>query len=452
MAVTATNNKIVAPAKLTAAQARLKLKEAQSEIDKLNAELNELRNNYATCYICGKLKPKYKFYSSSDPINKLGVTSVCKDCAKSLAVLSDRDGNNYCTPDSMKFALSYLNKPFLNDVWDSSVAESENLHSGKIRGTPFDAYVKNIAMPQYYTLTFRDSDSDEENTENSSTENKSENEIVNKMSPETLQDFQKNKKDVIRLLGYDPFEFEEMTDQPFLYAQLIGLIDAGGDGNDDMMRNASCISIVRGFLQQSKLDNAISKAMVDIDNIEKNSATIKSLQDSKSKVSSVITSLAAESCISLKNNKNAKKGENTWTGKIKKIKDLNLREGEVNGFDIWTCKGMQQVMEMSDASIMKQLRLDESEWSDIVAEQRVMVRKSQEDCKHYKEISRILLRENIDLKDILKENGLLDQNNLVDLDDLYSYFSADELSEQEVDDDDDQSESGENDQSDNLEN
>ena len=127
-----------------------------------------------------------------------------------------------------------------------------------------------------------------------------------------------------------------------------------------------------------------------------------------------------------------------------------MREGEVNGFDIWTCRGMQQVMEMSDASIMKQLRLDESEWSDIVAEQRVMVRKSQEDCRQYKEISRILLRENIDLKDVLKENGLLNQDNLVDLDDLYSYFSADELGEQEVDDNDDQSESGENNQSDNL--
>jgi len=56
VAVTATEKKIIAPAKLTAAQARLKLKESQAEIDKLNAEINELRNNYATCYICGKLK------------------------------------------------------------------------------------------------------------------------------------------------------------------------------------------------------------------------------------------------------------------------------------------------------------------------------------------------------------------------------------------------------------
>lgn len=62
--------------------------------------------------------------------------------------------------------------------------------------------------------------------------------------------------------------------------------------------------------------------MCDISNIERNSATIKSLQESKGKITSVITSLAQDSCISLKHNKNAKKGENTWTGKIKKLRVL----------------------------------------------------------------------------------------------------------------------------------
>ena len=106
------------------------------------------------------------------------------------------------------------------------------------------------------------------------------------------------------------------------------------------------------------------------------------------------------------------------------MKNLNLRESEVNGFDVWTCRGMQQVMEMSDASIMKQLNLDESEWSDIVAEQRVLLRKTQENCRQYEEISRILLRENIDLKDLLREHDLLEEDNLVDLDKLYSCFSG----------------------------
>lgn len=173
--------------------------------------------------------------------------------------------------------------------------------------------------------------------------------------------------------------------------------------------------------------------MSDIHKLKNNSATIKSLQQSKKDLTTIIKDLAAESCISLKNNKNAKKGENTWTGKIKKIKDLNLREGEVNGFDIGTCRGMQQVMDMSNASILKALRLDESEWSDMVAEQRQMITNLRTDLDNYKEISRILLRENIDLKDYMQEEGLIKPTDLVDLNDLYSCFGS---LEDEVDADD----------------
>ena len=148
--------------------------------------------------------------------------------------------------------------------------------------------------------------------------------------------------------------------------------------------------------------------MTDINQLQNNSATIKSLQDSKSKLTGIIKDLAAESCISLKNSKNTKKGENTWTGKIKKIKEMNLREGEVNGFDIGTCRGMQQVMDMSNASTLKQLRLDESEYSDMLAEQREMLTDLQKELDSYKEISRILLRENIDLKEGFLKYVLLD--------------------------------------------
>ena len=100
-----------------------------------------------------------------------------------------------------------------------------------------------------------------------------------------------------------------------------------------------------------------------------------------------------------------------------------MREGEVNGFDLMTCKGMQQVMDLSNASILKQLALDESEYSDIVAEQRKMVTQLTMERDNYKEITRILLRENLDLKDLLEENDLLNEDNLVDLENLFSSFS-----------------------------
>ena len=137
----------------------------------------------------------------------------------------------------------------------------------------------------------------------------------------------------------------------------------------------------------------------------------------------MITSLAAESCLSLKNSKTTTRGDNTWTGRIKKIKDLNL--SEVNGFDIMTCKGMQQVQEISDASIMIQLALDESDWSDMVAEMRETIVALRKEKEQYKEINRILLKENLGLKDTLEEKGININDSVVNLKEVYSVFATD---------------------------
>ena len=419
----------------TATEVKLTPAQMRKKIEELEEKIREYEEETAWCYLCGKPKKKDKFYFNSDPMNQSECSPICKDCAKKIALRVDVNGEEHePTMESVKLALKYLNKPFLNDVWDSSLEESNNLTHARKKTTVWSSYAKNIQMPQYYGKTYSDSDFFKEKIvyDDEKTQESAEN-LFGKLD---YDDYLKNKEDVKRLLGYDPFIQEPIMDQPLLYAQLIGMLDSGGDENDDMIRNASSISIVRGFLQQSKLDNTITQFMGDIKSIEKNSATIKSLQDSKQKITSMITNLAAESCISLKNNKNAKKGENTWTGKIKKLKDLNLREAEVNGFDIGTCRGMQQVLEMSDASIMKQLALDESEWSDMVAEQRKMLIEVQNERDLYKEVNRILLRENLDLRDTLEDEGLLDTKRLKDLKALFSPFAEiEKASEEKLEDD-----------------
>ena len=418
------------PIKLTAAQLKKKVETQEEKIKSLKEG--------AWCYMCDTHKSRDKFYVSTDPLNKSGLTPICKDCAKKIALKIGKDKVEH-EPDknSVIETMRYLNKPFLSKLWDASIQESENLASGKVRSNGYYSYVKNVAMGQYNTLTFKDSDILDNNTveDKTSTDVTTEEELIEShVGLDTYDSFLKNKNDVIRLLSYDPFEKEDIADQPFLYSQLLGLLDSSEDANEDMMRTSSAISIVRGFLQQSKIDDTISKLMCDISNIERNSATIKSLQESKGKITSVITSLAQDSCISLKHNKNAKKGENTWTGKIKKIKSLNLRSGEVNGFDIDTCRGMQQVQEISDASIMKQLALDESEWSDMVSEMRVVNTGLRKEKDAYQEINRILLRENLDLRDTLKENNLLNEEQLKDLKDVYSVFAEFDEVEESPDD------------------
>ena len=390
------------------------------------------------CHYCGEKKKKEDFYSSSDPMVVTGITCMCKDCAKKIARNYNPKTESYgdCTRQSIQDALERLDKPFLERVWINSVNE---LNSGKCKMTDlFSVYMRQISNQSYKMLRWRDGDvfTSFRNDENKGEQTAESSEV--ERNQQIREEYHKNRDDVIRLIGYDPFEKEAEKDKPLLYSQLIGYLDMSGDSNDDMMRTSSAISIVRGFLQIERIDDMIADIIRDPTKATNNVGTMKSLQEMKQKVNSTITNLAAESCLSLKNNKNASKGENTWTGKIKKLKELNLREAEVNGFDIGTCRGMQQVLELSDASIMKQLNLDESEWSDMVAEQRQMLVDIQNERDVYREINRILLRENLDLRDTLDENNILDKSNLQDLKELFSAFG--EIVEQEDDDYEDEDE------------
>ena len=122
-----------------------------------------------------------------------------------------------------------------------------------------------------------------------------------------------------------------------------------------------------------------------------------------------------------------------------------MREAEVNGFDLATCKGMQQVMDLSNQSILRTLSMDESEYADIIARQRELVTKLTGERDGYQEIARILLRENLDLKQVLKDNELLNEDNLTDLNDLFSPFKdqdEDIVEENDVVDEEEHEEEG----------
>ena len=389
------------------------------------------------CPYCLKEKKKSEFYVSTDPKVLTGITSMCKDCVRKIALAWDDNRQEFgaCTKKTVMDALEYIDRPFLDRLWDSSYNEWANQDSKIRRTTIWDAYIKNIGLKNYNGLRWRDGDIFHTYVEDA--KQVAALEVGNKDSAQTLlmsqevdNEFEKNRKDVIRLLGYDPFEGEKLEDQPLLYSQLIGYLDSGGDGNEDMMRTSSAITIVRGFSQQAKIDDKIAKAMA---NTNINPTELKTLLDAKKNLSATISQLAEQSCLSLKHNKNASKGENTWTGKIKKLKDMDLRDAEVNGFDIGTCRGMQQVLEISDASIMKQLALDESEWSDMVAEQRKTIVDLQKQRDVYREVNRILLRENLDLRDTLEENSLLNTINLKDLKELFSPLGETATQEEEED-------------------
>lgn len=380
------------------------------------------------CPHCGESKKKSLFYVSTDPAVSIGVAFPCKDCAEKIARRYDPRTGDYSDviESSLKSALMYLDKPFIVTLWESAYKEVHDETLKQPKKNIWTSYIKNVtSLNQYKGKRWRDGDFDDgKDTAVIHSET-----VTLPQNQEVLEECEKNRKDVIRLIGYDPFDKEAEEDKPLLYAQLIGYIDGDGN-NDDMTRILDCIEIVRGYLQMQKINDMSAQAFANLAKTGQ-SGEIKNYMDTKKKLADVISQLAEQSCISQKHNKNSKKGENTWTGKIKMLKDLNLREAETNGFDIGTCRGMQQVLEISDASIMKQLALDESEWSDMVAEQRQKIISLQSERDIYKEINRILLRENIDLRDTLSENDLLDESSLQNLKQLFSAFSDIEKEDEE---------------------
>lgn len=363
------------------------------------------------CSYCGQTKKKTEFYVSSDPMVKTGVTHMCRDCARKIARNYNPRTGIYgeCTRMSTQEALERLDKPFMENVWMTAVAEYNN---GGI-ASPWESYIRIISGPAFETMRWRDGDIYSAFRENAKKEafdsvssfQNVEMPVVSK-DTEIDEQYKKNREDVIRLIGYDPFEKEAEEDKPLLYSQLIGYLDTSGDSNDDMMRISSAISIVRAFAQSAKIDDMLSDIFKNPQKAASSVGTIKSLQDAKKNANKMITDLAAESCLSLKNSKNASKGENTFTGKTKKLKDMNLREMENNAFDIGTAEGMRQVADISNASILKQIHLDENDYTEMLGQQREMIVNLQRLADENAEKARILLRENVDLKQYLKEQGI----------------------------------------------
>ena len=388
------------PTKLTAAQLKKKVETQEEKIKALK--------DGAWCYMCDTHKARDKFYMSTDPMSKSGLTPICKDCARRIALKVDNKNVEH-EPDkeSVKLALRYLNKPYLDRIWDSSMQEMENLASGRVKSNIWVAYIRQISMGQYNGMTYFDSDFYKVKTnisEDSSNNSYIENE--DNSDEEIMSAYEQNKKDAIRLLGYDPFSKESTAEQPFLYATLIGYLDAAEEANDDRMRLSSIIEIVKGFNHIEKMNDIIARLMNDYTNIEANISTIKNLEDTKSKITASVLKLAADNGISLKHSVNSTKGENTWTVKVRKMKEMNLRDAEVNLYDAEYSAGLKQVADISNASILKQIMLDENDSADMIIQQRELINKYKKIADEYEEKSRILLRENIDLKALIKENGI----------------------------------------------
>lgn len=358
------------------------------------------------CYCCGSEKKRSEFYKSSDPFNSVGVTVYCKECLEKIA----RNYNvNYkqfgdVTKASLMAACERADVPYLETLWESSCNEVNDPSLERPKTNVWAAYIKNVKMQQYNGMRWRDGDLFKGGAFTDDVENK----ISDTMTPEVLDECRTNKKDVIRLIGYDPFaNYPSEQDLPVLYAQLISFIDEETK-NDGMKMNA-VIQIVQAFNQIQKLNDAINELLSDTKKLNANNGTIKQHSDTISKLLGGANALAKDNGIAVNFNNSKSKGQNTLTGKMKDLDLIGFRAAKINMYDIDYCRGMQQVAEISAKAQVDQIGFDENVMLEISNIRRELVDDLQKQRDKAVERARVLLVENRDLKEFLKDKGLIDE-------------------------------------------
>lgn len=399
--------KDVKPVKLTAAQAREKVIELQEKLDKYD--------NTAHCPLCDKHKDIDKhFYQDSDPLlGGRGFSRICKECARKIALRVDVNGIEHePTRESVQRALYYLNKPFLETVWNASIQESENIVTGKGKTNVWTSYIKNISMPNYVGMGYMDSDMFKEQIIYPDEKNISKN-SKEELSEDVMEMYKVNKRTVLRFLGYDPFENEPTSEQPLLYSKLVGYFDESV--KDDGLKLEAVIEIVQSFKDVKTINDAISQYKKQLGSNPGVISTIKSLADTKQKMINSALALAKDNGISENNNNRKSKGAGTLTGIIKELQEMDLDGSEVNTFDYETNIAIEDIMTRNHQNQLKQLNPDENDWEKEVIHQKELLFNLQKERDNAVEFSRLLKKENKDLKDFLQEKGLInDKGQAID--------------------------------------
>lgn len=411
----------MATTKKSTTPTRKPIAEVRKENEELHKKIEQLEDG-AFCYMCGKHKARDKFYRNTDPNVKSGITGVCIECAKNIACRYDEKTGEYlgCTKESVMQALEYIDKPYIGKLWDAAYYELQDPTTPVTskRKTIWGNYIKNVSIGLYSGLRWKDSDiftgnyyAGELKKALSSDEEEAIRAERIERQKELAEEFRKNREDVIRIYHYDPFEFESEEDKPIMYAQVSQMCNTSDESEDDVIKLNSIISIVKLSVQAEKVNREISRLQNEAFN-ERNIATIKSLTAVQKDMNKSIIDLSKESKLSKASSGSSTKGTNTWTGKVKLLKEMDLREEEVNAFDVETCKGMQQVAELSNAAIIKQINLDENDYAGMLTEQRGIITNLRKDKNLAEERMRILYRENVDLKDLLRKNNVPISENL----------------------------------------
>ena len=193
-------------------------------------------------------------------------------------------------------------------------------------------------------------------------------------------------------------------DKKYLCNALVDFLDQ--DTVDDSFKLPICIEIVKSFNQIDKVNQALALMTADISNMSNQVGGVKSLVEAKEKIYRSVLAMAKDNGISVNHNNNKSKGGNTLNGTVKKLNEIGLSTAELNLFDLETCDAMKQIADFSNKSIVEQLMFDENDYTDMISQQRDLIKKLDDELIKLREDNRLMKIQITQQYEILSTGGV----------------------------------------------
>lgn len=317
------------------------------------------------CSCCGKALPQEKYFLAYNEGNLGRIepngrmhTHICIDCCKNLYEYlfyekADKDGEK-----AMKWLCSYLNI-YYDDV---SYFKAKKAMEEKDRKTHIVEEYMNV-ISRSATLkgkVFLESpDVDVSQNQGDSKADK----IINSKTGNVPEDLEEEwskadleaKRQVIKMVGYDPFYFEVEKDRKILYKDLLGMMEQGMEL--DGLKVQAAIQIVLSFKNIRELNEKYRKKS----DTDAPVSELKALSELKKKELETITSFSRDNGFGERYAISKAKGENTFSGIMAKMNEMKYENAILNMYDVETSKSINQAADASFAAIFNQLSMSEAE-------------------------------------------------------------------------------------------
>ncbi len=317
------------------------------------------------CSCCGKALPQDKYFLAYnegnlgriEPNGKMH-THICMDCCKNLYEYlfyekADKDGEK-----AMKWFCSYLNI-YYDDV---SYFKAKKTMEEKDRKTHIvEEYMSVISRSATLKgkVFLESPDVDVNQNKGDSKADK----IINSNTGNVPEDLEEEwskadleaKRQVIKMVGYDPFYFEIEKDRKILYKDLLGMMEQGMEL--DGLKVQAAIQIVLSFKNIRELNEKYRKKSDEDAPVSE----LKALSELKKKELETITSFSRDNGFGERYAISKAKGENTFSGIMAKMNEMKYENAILNMYDVETSKSINQAADASFAAIFNQLSMSEAE-------------------------------------------------------------------------------------------